>query len=332
MTREPSPAPASDASREVLGDTSREVKAEKAPALVAHECSKCLCVVLGFVARCPGCKKTSTMFAKPGAIPTKIKPRARFSGLGAKKDEHASDQEDMSLAEAMEEPEKYRQSRIVTWEAFDYVTDGGPIEKESILLLGDRGCGKSTLCHHICEGFARRNEEGIALYCSAEQEIDALIAASMTIGTKATERIRFLPLPNKSPSRVLEIADKRKPKLLVYDSLQAYSGDLLDSFTKLRSWAQRNRAVLILMTHMNKVGLPVGYQKIQQDVDGIFEIARDATAWRLLECKEKHRGCSESLAAELKMGEGVFEIVRLFDTAAPPPPPPKPARGGHARL
>ncbi|MBU2632593.1 AAA family ATPase [Patescibacteria group bacterium] len=104
----------------------------------------------------------------------------------------------------------------------DTVTGGGIVDGSATLLAGDPGIGKSTLLLQIALSIAKNNS---VLYVSGEESEDQ-IAGRISRVFKGKQN-NLLILNANNVDEIVSIAEEKKPKFLIIDSIQTMESEKL---------------------------------------------------------------------------------------------------------
>ncbi|MBM3293145.1 MAG: DNA repair protein RadA [Candidatus Aminicenantes bacterium] len=195
-------------------------------------------------------------------------------------------------------------------EEFNAVLGGGVVPGSLVLLGGEPGIGKSTLCLQVSRDFAASGE--IVLYVSAEESLDQikLRGDRLSVGAGPLHL-----LAETSLERIIAQAEKLRPRVLVVDSVQTvYSGKLASSpgtISQVREvanqifrFAKRRNVPAFLIGHITKEGSLAGPKSLEHIVDVVllFEGERDHNHRVLRVLKNRFGPVSELAVFEMTAG------------------------------
>jgi DNA repair protein RadA/Sms len=160
----------------------------------------------------------------------------------------------------------------------DRVLGGGVVPGMVILLGGEPGIGKSTLVLQWAAAFC-----GNVLYASGEESERQIKLRAERLGADNTEISVFAETDVR---RILEVADKTKPALLLIDSIQTLFDPEFESSagsvsqvrgcaTLLARWAKNTGTPLILVGHVTKDGTLAGPKVLEHLVDTVLAFEGD---------------------------------------------------------
>ncbi len=166
---------------------------------------------------------------------------------------------------------------------FDRVLGGGLIPGSVILLGGNPGIGKSTL---LLQTACQLSEQYRALYITGEESLEqvALRAKRLELPDQKLEL-----LAETNVDRILALAQKQNPQILVIDSIQTMYVDAVtsapgsvsqvrESTAELVRFAKQTGTILLIVGHVTKEGSLAGPRVLEHMVDTVlyFEDAADS--------------------------------------------------------
>ncbi|RFT16879.1 MAG: DNA repair protein RadA [Candidatus Saccharicenans subterraneus] len=166
---------------------------------------------------------------------------------------------------------------------FNNVLGGGLVLGSVVLIGGEPGIGKSTLLLQVSRDLA--SEEGPVLYVSGEESLEQIKLRGDRLGLN---REKVYLLAETALEKILNAADRMKPRALVIDSVQTiFSSQLTSSpgtISQVREvtnrvfrLAKRNQIPVFLIGHITKEGSLAGPKSLEHMVDVVllFEGERD---------------------------------------------------------
>ncbi|MCR4409291.1 MAG: DNA repair protein RadA [Candidatus Saccharicenans sp.] len=166
---------------------------------------------------------------------------------------------------------------------FNNVLGGGLVLGSVVLIGGEPGIGKSTLLLQVSRDLA--SEEGPVLYVSGEESLEQIKLRGERLGLN---REKVYLLAETALEKILNAADRMKPRALVIDSVQTiFSSQLTSSpgtISQVREvtnrvfrLAKRNQIPVFLIGHITKEGSLAGPKSLEHMVDVVllFEGERD---------------------------------------------------------
>lgn len=168
-------------------------------------------------------------------------------------------------------------------EELNKVLGGGLVLGSLVLIGGEPGIGKSTLLLQVSRDFAQAGER--VLYVSGEESLEQIKIRGERLGITNGEL--FL-LAETSLERIIDLAEKLHPRVLIVDSVQTiYSSKLTSSpgtvsqvrevASEIFRLAKRNQIASFLIGHITKEGSLAGPKSLEHMVDVVllFEGERD---------------------------------------------------------
>ncbi|MBC7348687.1 MAG: DNA repair protein RadA [Candidatus Aminicenantes bacterium] len=166
---------------------------------------------------------------------------------------------------------------------FNSVLGGGLVLGSVVLIGGEPGIGKSTLLLQVSRELAA--EDSPVLYVSGEESLEQIKLRGDRLGLS---REKVFLLAETSLERILNAADRMRPRALVIDSVQTiFSPQLTSSpgtISQVREVtnrvfrvAKRNQTPVFLIGHITKEGSLAGPKSLEHMVDVVllFEGERD---------------------------------------------------------
>lgn len=214
----------------------------------------------------------------------------------------------------------------------DRVLGGGLVPGSVVLIAGEPGIGKSTLCLTLA---AHRAAAGTnPLYVSAEESAAQVALRAERLQLPEGSRDRLFVLAEERVERVIDLlldGTDGAPDLVVIDSIQTLRKESLISAAgsvaqvrecaaDLVAAARRAGAPVILIGHVTKDGSVAGPRVLEHLVDAVltFEVEKDSGYAMLRAVKNRHGPTGE--IAVLAMGERGLSAVdrpeRVFLGAA----------------
>ena len=171
----------------------------------------------------------------------------------------------------------------ISIEQFNNVLGGGLVLGSVVLIGGEPGIGKSTLLLQVAKDLASREED--VLYISGEESLEQIKLRGDRLGLRG-EKVYLLA--ETALERIINAADRMKPKAVVVDSVQTiFSSKLTSSpgtISQVREvtnqvfrFAKKNQVPVFLIGHITKDGTLAGPKSLEHMVDVVllFEGERD---------------------------------------------------------
>jgi len=272
---------------------------------VAYVCTDCGADTPKWQGQCASCGAWNTLseFVTDPAMP--VSRSAERSGYAG----------ELSTVQRLDEIELADMPRIVTGIGeLDRVLGGGLVPGSAILIGGHPGAGKSTLL--------------LQVMCLMAKTLPCLYVTGEESPAQVAMRAERLKLPRDGLKlaaetdieRILELARKEKPKLLVIDSIQVmYLAGLQSSpgsvaqvregAAVLTRFAKQTGTVLLLVGHVTKDGSLAGPKVLEHMIDCslMLEGSNDAR-FRTLRGLKNRFGAVNELGVFGMTGEGLREV------------------------
>lgn len=197
---------------------------------------------------------------------------------------------------------------ILGIEEMDRALGGGLTAGSSILLGGDPGIGKTTICFEIC---SRMAEQGLSvLYVSGEESPKQLSSRRKRLGLKGV----FPILATNLVDHILDAVKEGSYDLVVIDSIQAiYSSNLSmlpgsvsqirDVSTRLIRTLKEAEIAHVFVGHVTKEGTIAGPKILEHMVDTVLYFEGDKMLpYRLLRAIKNRFGPVDEV--------GIFQMTR----------------------
>ncbi len=181
----------------------------------------------------------------------------------------------------------------------DRALGGGMVPGMVVLIGGDPGIGKSTL---LLQTAARANEQ--ALYITGEESLSQVSLRAKRLGFGDS---KLQLLAETQVERMLSLAAKAKPKIMVVDSIQTLFTDTVqsapgsvsqvrESAARLVRFAKQHHISLYLVGHVTKEGAIAGPRVLEHMVDSVlyFEGQTDSK-FRLIRAVKNRFGAVNEL-------------------------------------
>src|SRR5262249_26839173 len=191
----------------------------------------------------------------------------------------------------------------------DRVLGGGLLPGMIVLVGGDPGIGKSTLLLQVA-GQMSRNGHSV-LYISGEESAKQTRLRAARIDALSEG---LLMLPDTSLERILAHVDHIRPQLVIIDSVQTLSSELLQSGAGSISQVREVTARIVevakaygiasfLVGHVTKDGALAGPKVLEHMVDCVLYVEGEANQmFRILRAVKNRFGSVNEI--------GVFEMAR----------------------
>ena len=189
----------------------------------------------------------------------------------------------------------------------DRVLGGGIVPGSLVLVGGDPGIGKSTLLLQVCRNLAEKQVS--VLYISGEESLRQIKLRANRIG-QFTDKMQLLCETNLEV--ILEVIERRKPDVVVIDSIQTMFHEDVSSAPGSVSQVRESTNILMqiakgmgvsifIVGHVTKEGNVAGPRVLEHMVDTVLYFEGDRHAsYRILRAVKNRFGSTNEI--------GVFEM------------------------
>lgn len=197
---------------------------------------------------------------------------------------------------------------------FDRVLGGGLVPGSAILIGGHPGAGKSTLLLQAVCSLASTMD---VLYVTGEESLQQVAMRARRLGLNADN----LQLFSETRLEVIESSlDSIKPRVLVVDSIQVISTDLIESApgsvsqvrecaARLTRMAKQSGMVLFLVGHVTKDGSIAGPKVLEHMIDcSIMLEGSSDSRYRTLRGIKNRFGAVNELGVFAMVEKGLMEV------------------------
>lgn len=197
----------------------------------------------------------------------------------------------------------------------DRVLGGGLVEGSVVLIGGDPGIGKSTL---LIQTLARLSDSLQTLYVSGEESPHQLALRARRLGLSA-EGLRLLP--ETCVERIIAVAERERPRVMVVDSIQTMYTELLQSApgsvsqvreaaAQLVHFAKRCATAVLLVGHVTKEGNLAGPRVLEHMVDSVLYFEGESgSQFRLIRTIKNRFGAVNELGVFAMTDRGLKEVT-----------------------
>lgn len=198
-------------------------------------------------------------------------------------------------------------------EEFNRVLGGGLVPGSVVLIGGEPGIGKSTLVLQL--SLLLKNKK--ILYSSGEESLQQIKLRAERLKMNSSNCF-FL----SETSLEILLAQSRhvKPDVLIVDSIQTVSTEMLDSSpgsvtqvrecaTAILKYAKQNHIAVLLIGHINKEGNLAGPKVLEHVVDTVVQFEGDTQhLYRILRATKNRFGSTSEIGIFEMRQEGLIEI------------------------
>ena len=275
-----------------------------AKAKTAYVCNQCGAEYTKWQGQCEACGAWNTLSefvveaAKAGVV-----KRTGYAGAAPAKV--------VALAEIAAAAEMRTQIGIGE---LDRVLGGGLVEGSVVLVGGDPGIGKSTLLLQVLGALGSRLR---TLYVSGEESMAQIAARAQRLGL-GLDNLRCLA--ETCVERIVEIAQKDTPSVLVIDSIQTIWTELLtaapgsvsqvrESAARLVRYAKESGTSIFLVGHVTKEGGIAGPRVLEHMVDAVLYFEGESgSRFRVLRAFKNRFGAVNELGVFAMSDRGLREV------------------------
>jgi len=244
-----------------------------AKAKTIYVCNACGASANKWAGQCADCGEWNTMVEEAVAPVSAAKAHPRFSGYAGK-----------SAVKSLADVEQQSELRIPTGlSELDRVLGDGLVLGAVIMIGGDPGIGKSTL---LLQAVATLSDKLPSLYVTGEE---SLYQVSMRAQRLDLHLDKLRLLTETCVERILEVAKKERPRVLVIDSIQTMFTETLSSapgaVSQLREsaamlvrFAKQTDTAIFLVGHVTKEGTLAGPRVLEHMVDTVLYFEGEASS------------------------------------------------------
>jgi len=213
--------------------------------------------------------------------------------------------------------------RILTGiDELDRVLGGGLVPGSVILVGGDPGMGKSTLMLQLCAGITSTignvDANTVALYVTGEESLHQIKQRA----TRLLLNVDGIKVASETNiERIAEIIKSEMPSLVVIDSVQTMSTELMESSAGTVAQVRECTALLtkiskstgipiILIGHVTKDGFIAGPKVLEHMVDAVLQFEGEGTySYRVLRAQKNRYGSTNEIGVFEMSATGLRQVV-----------------------
>ncbi len=196
----------------------------------------------------------------------------------------------------------------------DRVLGGGLVQGSVVLLGGDPGIGKSTL---LLQTMSLLSREQACLYVSGEESPQQIRLRSQRLGLDGGQ---LGLLPETCVERILAVAEKERPQVMVVDSIQTLFTEQLqsapgsvaqvrDTAAQLVRFAKQCGTCVFLVGHVTKEGALAGPRVLEHMVDTVLYFEGEpGSPYRLVRAIKNRFGAVNELGVFAMSERGLREV------------------------
>lgn len=217
-----------------------------------------------------------------------------------------------------------RDERIDTsYAEFNRVLGGGLVQGSLILIGGEPGIGKSTLA--LQTALSVKNCK--TLYASGEESLQQIKIRAERLGLE-NDSCYFLN--ETSLESILNECELSRPNLLIVDSIQTISSDVIEasvgSVSQVREcasallrFAKKSHITIIIIGHINKEGNLAGPKTLEHIVDVVLQFEGDNNhSYRMLRSLKNRFGSTSEIGIFEMHSDGLIQISNPSDILISP--------------
>ena len=278
-----------------------------AKAKSVYVCTECGTQQPRWLGRCPGCGAWQSLVEEPVGAPAGGASADLLETGPTRGDGRAIPLRDVT-AEAS--------PRVATGIAeLDRVLGGGLVPGSVVLIGGEPGIGKSTLCLQLA--LAIEAKKGRVLYVTGEERLEQVRLRAARLGELGD---RVLALAETRVEALAKPWRDAKPTLVLIDSIQTLRTERVESApgsvaqvrecaALLAATAKAHGTALVLIGHVTKEGTLAGPRVLEHLVDVVLSFEGErGHAFRLLRATKNRFGSTQEVGV-FTMGERGLEEV-----------------------
>jgi DNA repair protein RadA/Sms len=267
-----------------------------------HACQHCGAQYPKWSGQCLACGDWNTLVEETVQTTT---PNPRYKG-------YASGDPAMTM---MADVTLHEESRLSAGlQELDRVLGGGLIVGSAILIGGDPGIGKSTL---LLQAVCNLSQHMQVLYVTGEESLQQVTLRARRLGLPEKN---LLLLADTQVERILKLAQKEQPRVLVVDSIQTMHTDILqsapgsvgqvrESAAQLVTFAKQSETTLFLVGHVTKEGTLAGPRVLEHMVDTVLYFEGDGDSrYRVIRAVKNRFGAVNELGIFAMTDKGLREV------------------------
>ncbi len=270
-----------------------------------YVCSACGARQPKWAGQCPDCLAWNSLqeaIDEPAPI-----RQGRFGGFAG--EAGAAEVQRLGAVEASAEP---KQATGIG--ELDRVLGGGLVRGSVVLIGGDPGVGKSTL---LLQTLVALSASARCLYVSGEESPQQVSLRAHRLGLGGAE---LLLLAETCVERILAVAERERPAVMVIDSVQTIFTELLQSApgsvaqvregaAQLVRFAKQSGTALFLVGHVTKEGALAGPRVLEHMVDTVLYFEGElGSRFRLVRAIKNRFGAVNELGVFAMTDKGLREV------------------------
>lgn len=273
-----------------------------------YNCQKCGAISPKWMGQCPDCGEWNSLIeaiAEP--VSSTVRNASRFSN-------YAGVQAGVSLLDAVEAREESRSLSGLS--ELDRVLGGGLVAGSVVLIGGDPGIGKSTLLIQTLSAMSHNSAQN-PLYVTGEESPQQVSLRAHRLGLDV-HQVKLLT--ETQIERILQVAQKEKPRVIVIDSIQSVYTETLqsapgsvaqvrESAAQLVRFSKQTNTAIFLVGHVTKDGTLAGPRVLEHMVDTVLYFEGDSSSrFRVLRAFKNRFGAVNELGVFTMTDRGLREV------------------------
>jgi DNA repair protein RadA/Sms len=267
-----------------------------------YVCQNCGAESPKWIGKCPACKEWNTYHEEVISQSSTRESTSAFTRERRKPE----------LLDNVRSDEHYRQKTGIS--EMDRILGGGIVAGSLILLGGEPGVGKSTLALQLALSLKDRT----ILYVSGEESEEQVSLRAKRL--KKSNPLCYIYNETELENILLQ-ADNLKPGLIIIDSIQTISTELLESTagsvsqvrecaSRLLKYSKITGIPVFLIGHITKDGTLAGPKVLEHIVDAVLYFEGDNNyIYRLLRSVKNRFGSTSELGIFEMMEDGLREVA-----------------------
>ncbi|MCV6638315.1 DNA repair protein RadA [Candidatus Albibeggiatoa sp. nov. NOAA] len=270
-----------------------------------YVCQKCGAISYKWHGQCPDCQEWNCLVET--VEEAQAPQNSRFVG-------YAGTQSQVCSLDAVTAEEQARTSCGLS--ELDRVLGGGLVSGSVVLLGGDPGIGKSTLLLQTLSALGLATQSA-PLYITGEESPQQVSLRAQRLGLDVSQ---VQLLTETQIERIIKVAQKEKPRVMVVDSIQTVYTNILqsapgavaqvrESAAQLVRFAKQTQTMIFLVGHVTKDGALAGPRVLEHMVDTVLYFEGDSSSrFRVLRAIKNRFGAVNELGVFAMTDRGLREI------------------------
>jgi DNA repair protein RadA/Sms len=197
----------------------------------------------------------------------------------------------------------------------DRVLGGGLVSGSVVLIGGDPGIGKSTV---LLQTLCHLSQQYPALYITGEESLQQVTLRARRLGLHQDS---LQLLAETQVERILAVAEREKPRVMVIDSIQTMFTETVqsapgsvsqvrESAARLVHYAKQTGISIFLIGHVTKDGALAGPRVLEHMVDTVlyFESQQDSR-FRIIRAMKNRFGAVNEIGVFAMTDRGLREVA-----------------------